>query len=101
MLTRSSRSSPATHAYRIVAMYPDVAAHVQKLLRQGFGDVDRPTADWEFVSEVRTCPHVGCEWSLDVEWKDRASYAITRSMGIDRLEVEAQRHLETHLDPTI
>jgi hypothetical protein len=74
---------------------PEVRHIVEVQLHHGFGDPTAGLSAGEYVSERKQCPHVGCDWTLDVQWTDGAS--ITRWLGLGRIERACQAHLETHL----
>ena len=71
---------------------------VQGQLRDGYGDLTQPLRAGEYVSRRLTCPHVGCDWELDVEWSNEGG-SLSRLRGHDSTEAECQAHLETHLPP--
>jgi hypothetical protein len=72
-----------------------LAAEVQRRMQYGF--TEKCADGSEFVSIQKVCPHDGCSWTLDVEWKQGAD--IVRWLGTENIERLAQEHLENHLDP--
>ncbi|ANA86165.1 hypothetical protein SEA_LOZINAK_1 [Gordonia phage Lozinak] len=71
------------------------AALVNRLRTEGFGDLEAPLDDDEYVAELRTCPIPNCEWAIESEW--RKGLSISRLRGLNDMESAARRHLrETH-----